>query len=140
MGQVHNSVEYAVIIVATVRGYYGEANETTPGDETDIIASTYFKKVHKGLKKLAPTRRMHRFSILQQHSRKVREKINMDESRDRMLWALWLTQWKGVCMKRNLLRPSAERRGRGYQDAMGIAEDWRWSRFRLRRASGAVNG
>lgn len=96
-------------MVATVRGHYGAATGTKLGDGTGLLTSIYIKNLYRSLSKLESTRMLHRLPILQQHFRKMREQMKIDEARDMVLWALWLTQWRRVCRGSNLLRPSAER-------------------------------
>lgn len=95
-GEDHNSANYAECSVSALRDRVYERYCRVPGGPP--AECRFLRKVFKSLHKRAPSgERAFRPPVLQDAMRAVRARLDLGGSGyDRVLWALWLTQWQGV--------------------------------------------
>ena len=89
----------------------------------------------KALRKRAPSRKRKRFPILTHHLRALRERLNMNDPRDRAFWTLVLCAWQGVRRIGDLIMGDASKskhKDRTWDPAMQTTVS------RLRRVSSAI--
>lgn len=97
-GKKTNRASYAEHCVSSVPSHYAAKRGRKPsldgaGGNTHLV-----KMVVRALHKRSPTR-LPRLPILQQHLRAIKTRMELKNSQwNRTLWALWLTQWQGVCV------------------------------------------
>lgn len=57
---------------------------------------------------MAPKTKINRRPILQEILRNIREPMEMESERDRVLWSLWIVLCKGMDRRISMLRPGSE--------------------------------
>ena len=104
-----NSVDYALGVISSVRSHYAAQQGRAPG-RSQVAGSDYcFKRVISGLRKIAPHTKNRKVPLLQHHLRALKRQLDLEGSqRDRVFWALWLTQWQGVLRSADLIKPRRE--------------------------------
>lgn len=105
----HNTAPYARKVIASVKDEYerhlGRAMRR-PGNDLNVELF----HLEKGLSKVAPSQEKPRLPVLQYHMRAVRRTMDLkDNQLDRVLWALWCTQFQGVLQASDLIRPVTEK-------------------------------
>lgn len=107
-GKNHNTTSYARKVITSVREEYRRTYGRSiglPGPEFNRTLA----HLEKGLGKVAPSQTTPRLPVLQYHLRAVRRTLDLPNSQmDRVLWALWCTQFQGVLRAGDLIRPSPE--------------------------------
>lgn len=104
----HNTAAYARKVIASVRDEYERQHRISIGPPTTEL-NLELHRLEKGLSKIAPSQEKPRLPVLQYHMRAVRRTLDLDNNQlDRVLWALWCTQFQGVLRAGDLIRPMTE--------------------------------
>lgn len=104
-----NSADYATQVVASVRSLNAETLGRRPGMTPAGASHESFKTVVKGLRKMAPSIAVRRNPVMQHHLRAVTKTLDLDGSVvDRVLWALWVTQFQGTLRAGDLIRAKGD--------------------------------
>lgn len=104
----HNTAAYVRKVKASVRDEYERQHGRRVGPPTAEL-NLELHKLEKGLSKVAPSQDKPRLPVLQYHMRAARRTLDLDNSPlDRVLWALWCTQFYRVLRAGELIRPSTE--------------------------------
>lgn len=107
-GKKHNTAAYARKVIASVRDEYEQEYGRTIGPPGSSL-NQELCCLEKGLSKVVTSQENPRLSFFQYHMRTVRRTLNMENAQlDRVLWALWCTQFQGVLRVGDLIRPVTE--------------------------------
>lgn len=107
--KAHNTTSYARKVISSIRDEYDRHHGRRIGPPgTDL--NLELCRLGKGLSKVAPSLEKPRLPVLQYHMRAVKRTLDLNNNQvDKVLWALWCTQFQGVLRAGDLIRPSTER-------------------------------
>lgn len=90
--------------------HYQASNGRMRGKWFGVTYGNALQQIFRCLKKINPTNKTQRVTVLADHLRSIRATLDLSSFRETTLWALWLSHWQAVMRASNILLKTGDGR------------------------------